>query len=85
MVRSYRISISGVDYVNTPPSAAATTFSPNDNILPIVIEILDDSDPEQMESFELVLAIPSDPPSGLGLSLDGLDITRVVILDDESE
>lgn len=59
-------------------------FNPEDDSIQIPVTINDDTIVEADETFQIILSIPDDPPSGLGLSTTSSS-TVITIFDDESE
>ncbi len=63
------------DYLAT---SGTLTFEPNETVLPILVPLINDLDPEAAESFTLTLSNPSQ-----GASLGGITTTSVEIQDDD--
>ena len=58
------------------------TLTPADDSVEFPVTIIDDTLVEANESFQIVLSIPDNPPSGLSASLT-TSTTTITIIDDE--
>lgn len=72
----------GLDYIDS--GAQEVVFTPAVDSIEIPVRIIDDELLEGNEIFQVLLSIPSNPPSGLNPSQTASTAT-ITILDDEGE
>lgn len=74
--------VSGEDYVFTTEDKVV--FTPADNSFELSVMTLNDTLFEDNEEFQIILSIPTNPPSGLRASQTAATST-ITILDDEGK